>query len=92
MQEDPPETDELDPIKVTVLRHLWEAAHDTNASAWSLAKLGKRTGLPMSTLLRILNEFDSAGIVELSEQEDGRRFATLNANGQALFPSLFSTQ
>ncbi|GGB98925.1 hypothetical protein GCM10007205_05270 [Oxalicibacterium flavum] len=91
MQDASQQTDGLDPAKVTILRQLWEASQESDG-AWSLAKLSKRAGIPMSTLLRILNEFDTAGIVDLTEQEDGRRFAALNADGLALFPSLFSTQ
>ena len=95
-QEAPQQGDGLDPVKVTILRHLWEAAQETaqdsNAAPWSLAKLSKRTCIPMSTLLRVLNEFEAAGIVDLSTHEDGRSFAALNATGVEIFPALFSTQ
>lgn len=90
------EGDGLDPVKVTILRHLWEAsqeaAQDSQATPWSLAKLSKRTCIPMSTLLRVLNEFEGAGIVDLTTQEDGRSFAMLNETGIDIFPSLFGTQ
>ena len=39
--------DELDPIKVTILRHLWEAAQEGDGKAWSLAKLSKRSCLSL---------------------------------------------
>ncbi|MNR79289.1 hypothetical protein D3C72_99960 [compost metagenome] len=84
--------DELDPIKVTILRNLWEASQDSSASAWSLAKLSKRSCIPMSTLRRTLSEFEDAGIVDVTTHEDGRVFAALNATGIEIFPSLFSTQ
>lgn len=86
------QNDGLDPVKVTVLRHLWEAAHEEEHSPWSLAKLSKRTGVPMSTLRRTLNEFEEAGIVDISMEEDGRSFASLNEAGRDVFPSLFNTQ
>jgi len=84
--------DGLDPVKVTILRHLWEASKEADAAPWSLAKLSKRTGIPMSTLLRVLNEFESAGIVDLTTHEDGRSFAVLNATGIDIFPALFGMQ
>ena len=86
------EHDGLDPIKVTILRHLWEAAQEAGDAPWSLAKLSKRTCIPMSTLLRVLNEFDNAGIVELTAQDDGRRFAALNATGLEIYPTLFGAR
>lgn len=82
--------DELDPVKVTILRHLWEASQES--ALWSLAKLSKRSCIPMSTLRRNLSEFEAAGIVDVTTHEDGRIFATLNATGIEIFPTLFSTQ
>lgn len=84
--------DELDPVKVTILRHLWEASQESDGKSWSLAKLSKRSCIPMSTLRRTLSEFEDAGIVDVSTHEDGRIFATLNATGINIFPTLFSTQ
>lgn len=84
--------DELDPVKVTILRHLWEAAQESDGKSWSLAKLSKRSCIPMSTLRRNLSEFEDAGIVEMTTHEDGRIFAALNATGIEIFPTLFSTQ
>lgn len=84
--------DDLDPIKVTILWHLWEASQESDGKAWSLAKLSKRTCVPMSTLRRTLSEFEDAGIVEVTNHEDGRIFAALNDTGIELFPTLFSTQ
>ncbi len=84
--------DELDPIKVTILRHLWEAAQEGDGKAWSLAKLSKRSCVAMSTLRRTLSEFEEAGIVDVTNHEDGRIFATLSNAGQELFPTLFNTQ
>jgi len=91
-QEAPQQGDGLDPVKVTILRHLWDASQETDSAPWSLAKLSKRSCIPMSTLLRVLNEFEAAGIVDLSTHDDGRSFAALNATGVDIFPTLFSTQ
>lgn len=84
------EEHDVDPIKATILRQLWEASREPNL--WSLAKLSKRTNVPMSTLLRTLAEFEAAGIVDIATEDDGRSFASLNATGIEVFPSLFNTQ
>ncbi|WP_293778735.1 ArsR family transcriptional regulator [uncultured Oxalicibacterium sp.] len=91
-QQSTEEHDGLDPIKVTILRHLWEAAQEAGDAPWSLAKLSKRTCIPMTTLLRVLNEFDNAGIVDMRAHDDGRRFAALNATGLEIFSTLFGVQ
>lgn len=84
------EEHDVDPTKATILRHLWEASRETGP--WSLAKLSKRANVPMSTLLRTLAEFEAAGIVDMSTEADGRSFASLNAIGVEIYPSLFNTQ
>lgn len=84
------EEHDVDPTKATILRHLWEASREPQP--WSLAKLSKRTNVPMSTLLRTLNEFEAAGIVDMATEADGRSFASLNAVGVEVYPSLFNTQ
>lgn len=78
---------DVDPVKVTILRQLWEASREPG-SLWSLAKLSKRSGVPMSTLLRTLSEFEMAGIVDVTTMDDGRSFASLNATGIEVFPEL----
>ncbi|HTH93694.1 MAG TPA: helix-turn-helix domain-containing protein [Rhodocyclaceae bacterium] len=83
---------DVDPVKFSVLRQLWEASQEADERAWSLAKLSKRSGIPMSTLRRTLTEFEMAGIVDVVEKEDGRSFATLNDEGMEVFPSLFNMQ
>lgn len=84
------EEHDVDPVKATILRHLWDASREPGL--WSLAKLSKRTNVPMSTLLRTLAEFEAAGIVDVATEDDGRSFASLNATGIEVFPSLFNTQ
>ena len=84
------EEHDVDPIKAAILRQLWEASREPNL--WSLAKLSKRANVPMSTLLRTLAEFEAAGIIDIATEEDGRSFASLNAVGIDIFPSLFNTQ
>lgn len=86
------QADELDPVKVTILRNLWEASQESGNTLWSLAKLSKRSCIPMSTLRRTLSEFEAAGIVDVTTHDDGRIFAALNATGIEVFPTLFSTQ
>lgn len=83
---------DVDPVKLSVLRQLWEGSQESSERQWSLAKLSKRAGVPMSTLRRTLTEFEMAGIVDVVQQEDGRDFATLNEAGIDIFPSLFNPQ
>ena len=44
--------DEIDPALIAILAQLWRAAAESPARAWSLAKLSKQSGLPMSSLRR----------------------------------------
>jgi DNA-binding MarR family transcriptional regulator len=83
---------DVDPIKAAILRSLWEAAQDADGKLWSLAKLSKRSGVPMSTLMRNLTQFEMAGIVDVSAGQDGRSFASLSETGIEVFPQLFTTQ
>ena len=50
----------------------------------SLARLSKRSGLPMSTLRRFLIALEDAGLVRFTLGEDGRGTAGLTAQGRAL--------
>jgi hypothetical protein len=82
-------SDEPDPVLVTVLIKLWEASHDPAGKRWSLAKLSKRTEVAMSALLRVLTELRLAGLVDVDMQEDGRGFASLNVAGLETCAALF---
>lgn len=58
----------------------------------SLARLAKRSALPMSTLLRYLSVLTEAGWVSLEEGERGLQLARLTPDGAAQFDSLGSPQ
>ncbi|MGV4828747.1 DNA-binding protein, partial [Burkholderia pseudomallei] len=60
-----------DPALVAVLLRLREAAVDARGAPWSLAKLAKRAGMPMSALRRALTRLDAAGVTETIVREDG---------------------
>jgi DNA-binding MarR family transcriptional regulator len=82
--------DELDPVVVTVLLHLWTAWQDSPENPWSLPKLGKRTELAMSTLRRTLSRLQAAGLVELTTNEDDdRTTAMLTPDGVEFSTQLF---
>jgi DNA-binding MarR family transcriptional regulator len=84
---------ELDPVVEQLLMLLWEAAReaseDRSVKAWSLAKISKRADLPMSTLRRYLTQLQSAGVVDVQIDEEGRGTATLTGEGRELCEALF---
>ncbi|MGJ8749404.1 helix-turn-helix domain-containing protein, partial [Burkholderia pseudomallei] len=71
-----------DPALVAVLLRLREAAVDARGAPWSLAKLAKRAGMPMSALRRALTRLDAAGVTETIVREDGTGCAALTAQGR----------
>lgn len=75
----------IDPVVAEVLGQLWAAHQENPGKPWALAKLAKRTRLPMSALRRTLAPLEAAGFVEASLAEDGRGVAALTAQGLALF-------
>jgi DNA-binding IclR family transcriptional regulator len=77
-------TQDIDQALLDLLSLLWEARQDTSGKAWSLAKLCKRSGVRMSTLLRQLNALVSAGLVDLVMRDDGTGSAALSAAGHDL--------
>ncbi|WP_250503079.1 MULTISPECIES: helix-turn-helix domain-containing protein [unclassified Caballeronia] len=82
--------DDIDPALVAVLTQLWRAHTETPERAWSLAKLAKQSGLPMSALRRQLTGLEEAGFVEVRMNEDGTGSAGLSEQGVTLCQSIFS--
>jgi DNA-binding transcriptional ArsR family regulator len=84
---------ELDPVVEQLLTVLWEAAReaseDRSGKVWSLAKISKRADLPMSTLRRYLTQLQSAGVVDVQIDEEGRGSAALTGEGRELCEALF---
>lgn len=82
--------DELDPVVVTVLLHLWTAWQESPDKPWSLPKLGKRAELAMSTLRRTLSRLQAVGLVVLTTNEDDdRTTAMLSSAGVEFSTQLF---
>ncbi|WP_246794259.1 ArsR family transcriptional regulator [Burkholderia perseverans] len=79
----------LDPTIAAVLRQLRDALIETPGRAWSLAKLSKRSQVPMSTLRRTLTQLDAAGLTATELGEDGIGHAVLTQEGVALCEALF---
>ncbi|WP_414447367.1 ArsR family transcriptional regulator [Burkholderia sp. 22PA0099] len=90
---DKPDTQDdggLDPVIVAVLACLRDALTETPGRAWSLAKLSKRSQVPMSTLRRTLTQLDGAGLTHTEIGEDGIGHVILSDEGVALADALFS--
>lgn len=80
----------MDAAMLSVLEQLWRAARQTGQAPWSLARLAKQSGLPMSVLRRQLSYLQAAGLVRLQLSEDGRGSAGLSADGLALCREMFA--
>ena len=80
--------DGVDAALLTLLALLWQARQEAPEKPWSLAKLAKRAGVQMSTLLRQLNALSSAGLVQVATTESGGGSAQLSAAGAALCASV----
>jgi DNA-binding IclR family transcriptional regulator len=80
---------EIDPSIPEVMRILWEARNETRGTPWSLAKITKRAGLPMSVLRRVLTQLQSIGLVEVHLAEDGSGHASLTEAGAQLAAGIF---
>ncbi|HKT99764.1 MAG TPA: helix-turn-helix domain-containing protein [Paraburkholderia sp.] len=81
--------DEIDPVLVSILEQLWRAQCETPGRAWSLAKLSKQAGVPMSGLRRHLTALVDGGLVVTTLAEDGTGSAGLSEDGRAFCLEVF---
>ena len=84
--------DGIDAALIALLALLWQARQQAPGKPWSLAKLAKRAGVQMSTLLRQLNALSSAGLAVVAKAESGGGSALLSAAGAELCASVFTPQ
>lgn len=82
-------SDDIDPALVAVLAQLWRARTETPGRAWSLARLAKQAGLPMSALRRQLTGLTDGGLVEMQMSEEGTGSAWLTEEGVTLCSAVF---
>jgi len=82
--------DGIDAALIALLALLWEARQEAPEKPWSLAKLAKRAGVQMSTLLRQLNALSSAQLVSVTTAESGGGSALLSEAGAELCASMFA--
>ncbi|WP_158938020.1 ArsR family transcriptional regulator [Burkholderia sp. S171] len=74
--------DEIDPALIAILAQLWRAAQETPERAWSLAKLSKQSGVPMSSLIRHLTALSDAALLAPANPGDSNDSNDSNANAE----------
>ncbi|CAN7750052.1 ArsR family transcriptional regulator [Caballeronia sp. LjRoot31] len=88
--------DEIDPALIAILAQLWRAAQETPGRAWSLAKLSKQSGVPMSSLRRHLTALSDAALLDPADPDTTRETAAntptaaLSEAGRELCAQLFA--
>ena len=82
--------DEIDPALIAILAQLWRAAQETPGRAWSLAKLAKQSGVPMSSLRRHLSALTDAALLDTTASDAGTPAAALSDAGRELCAQLFA--
>ena len=94
---DSPAGEAIDEGLLTLLALLWEAAQTAPVRPWSLAKLSKRSGAYMSSLLRQLNVLTAAGLARTVERDSATSptatisCAELTATGRELCMAIFAS-
>lgn len=79
----------IDPVLVAILEQLWRAHSETPDREWSLAKLSKQAGVPMSGLRRHLTALVDSGLVVTTLSEDGTGRASLSDDGRTFCAEVF---
>ncbi|WP_415768108.1 helix-turn-helix domain-containing protein [Paraburkholderia sp. J69-1] len=79
----------VDPVLVAILEQLWRAHRETPDREWSLAKLSKQAGVPMSGLRRQLTALVDSGLVVTTLAEDGTGRASLSDDGRTFCAEVF---
>jgi len=72
-----------------LLEQLWQMVLETPSRPCSLARVSKRTGRPMSALMRQLSFLSAAGWVEVESREEGGGRVELTAAGRELCAGWF---